>query len=129
MRVVSVALVIEPLHRVDAPGAAWLDVEIHDHVGSQAWFFGHCMDSLTGFGVPDPLLAMSPPPSFQLFGLDHLVVIGMTVAIAAALVFLARRHGEGHVVVRAERQGSGLAPLSILPSEIHGLLFLGSADA
>ena len=100
MRVVSVALVIEPLHRVDAPGAAWLDVEIHDHVGSQAWFFGHCMDSLTGFGVPDPLLAMSPPPSFQLFGLDHLVVIGMTVAIAAALVFLARRHGEGHVVVR-----------------------------
>ena len=43
---------------------------------------------------------MSPPPSFQLFGPDHLVVIGLTVAIAATLIFMARCHGEEHPVVK-----------------------------
>lgn len=55
---------------------------------------------------------MSPGPRrFELFGADHLVVLGLTLAVGFALVALARRYGEGRVGL-ALRAGVALALLA-----------------
>ena len=64
--------------------------------------------------------------SFKLFGLDHLIVLALTVAAAAVLVVMARRQGEDHPAVHGALQVLAWLLLLSFPLKFAAFYFSGA---